>query len=260
MELGLKDKCALVTGGSHGIGRSTAVALAREGCKVAVCARGQQRIDETLAELDTYGVETLGVAADVLKPADIAKVVDAVLGAWGTLHVLVNNVGGGGRWGTPVVEETSEDVWLEVYTKNALAAVRFSTAFIPCMRRQKWGRIITVSSRLGREGGGRPWFAMAKTAQTAMMKSLAMTPYLVRDGITCNSIAPGSIMIPDTGWEREALENPEEFRRTLEKDFPLGRLGTPEEVADVIVFLCSERASLVNGASVLVDGGESRAF
>lgn len=260
MELGLKGKCALITGGSHGIGRSTAAALAREGCNVAICARGQRRIDETLAELDTCGVETLGVAADVVKREDVAKVVDTVVGAWGTVHVLVNNVGGGGRWGTPVVEETVEEVWLEVYAKNALAAVRFTTAVLPYMRRQKWGRVVTVSSRLGREGGGRPWFAMAKTAQTAMMKSLAMTPYLARDGITCNSIAPGSIMIPDTGWEREALEDPEGFQQMLEKDFPLGRLGTPGEVADVIVFLCSERASLVNGASVLVDGGESRAF
>jgi 3-oxoacyl-[acyl-carrier protein] reductase len=259
MDLALQGKYALVTGGSHGIGRSIALALAGEGCHVAVCARDKERVEKTAAELRDRGVRALGIAADAMLPADIERVMKAVTGEWGTIHILVNNVGGGGRWGSEVVEETAEEVWLDVYNKNAMAAVRFTMAAIPLMRKQKWGRAVTVSSIYGREGGGRPWFNMAKSAEISLMKTLAMNPALARDGLTFNSVAPGNIMIPDTGWEKEQKENPGKFKKMLES-FPLGRLGTPAEVASVVVFLCSERASLVNGASIPVDGAESRSF
>ena len=260
MDLGIRGKYALVTGGSHGIGLAAAHALADEGCNVAVCARTADRLTQAVRELQAKGVEAIGVAADVLIPADIERVMQVVIHAWGTIHILVNNVGGGGRWGSAVVEETPEDVWIDVYNKNAMAAVRFTRLAIPYMRRQKWGRVVTVGSIHGREGGGRPWFNMAKSAEISLMKTLAMTHYLARDGITCNTIAPGSIMIPDTGWERESQEHPEAFREKLARHFPLGRLGTPEEVASVIVFACSEKASLLNGAAIVVDGAEGRSF
>jgi 3-oxoacyl-[acyl-carrier protein] reductase len=260
MNLGIQGRVALVTGGSHGIGLATARALANEGCRVAICARGADRVNEAVLDLKSCGIAALGVAADVLNRADIERVVKTVIEAWGTVHILVNNVGGGGRWGSPLVEETSEDVWIDVYNKNAMAAIRFTQLAIPYMRKQQWGRVVTVASILGREGGGRPWFNMAKSAEISLMKTLAMTPYLVRDGITFNTVAPGSIMIPDTGWEKESKERPKEFAEKLERDFPLGRLGTPEEVASVIVFACSENARLLSGATIVVDGGESHSF
>ena len=181
-----------------------------------------------------------------------------MIASWGTLHILINNVGGGGRWGKPSVEETPEDVWIDVYNKNAMAAIRFTTLALPFMRKQRWGRVITISSISGREGGARPWYTVAKSAEISLMKALAVDHALVRDGITFNSVAPGSIMIPDTGWERERNENPVAFQQMLDARYPLGRLGTPEEVAHVVAFLCSEKASFVNGASVTVDGAESR--
>jgi 3-oxoacyl-[acyl-carrier protein] reductase len=260
MNLGIQGRVALVTGGSHGIGLATARALANEGCRVAICARDADRLNEAVLDLKSCGIAALGVAADVLNRADIERVIKTVIEAWGTVHILVNNVGGGGRWGSPVVEETSEDVWIDVYNKNAMAAIRFTQLAIPYMRKQQWGRVVTVASILGREGGGRPWFNMAKSAEISLMKTLAMTPYLVRDGITFNTVAPGSIMIPDTGWEKESKERPKEFAEKLERDFPLGRLGTPEEVASVIVFACSENARLLSGATIVVDGGESHSF
>jgi 3-oxoacyl-[acyl-carrier protein] reductase len=151
-------------------------------------------------------------------------------------------------------------VWDEVYRKNAGAAASFTRWAIPGMRRRKWGRVVTIASIHGREGGGRPWFTMAKAAEIAMMKSMAMTPYLARDGITFNTVAPGSIMIPDTGWAEERAKDPAAFARRMESEFPLGRLGAPEEVAAVVLFLCSTQASLVNGACIAVDGGESASF
>lgn len=260
MDLALKGKVALVTGGSHGIGRAIAVALAEEGCRVAICARRKERIEETLKILKRKGAKCVGISADVLKPSNIERTMEKVISKWGSIHILINNVGGGGRWGSEVVEKTDEDVWVDVYNKNALAAVRFTRKAIPFMRKQKWGRVITISSIYGREGGGRPWFNMAKSAQISLMKTLSMNYDLIRDGITFNSVAPGSIMIPGTGWEEEHKKNPGKFKKMLHSQFPLGRLGTPEEIASVVLFLCSPRASLVNGACIAVDGGESKSF
>lgn len=260
MDLKIKGKYALVTGGTHGIGRSIALALADEGCNVAVCSRDKERIEKTVSELKAKGVDCLGIPADVMIPADINRVMQDVIDKWGTIHILINNVGGGGRWGSEIIEETKEEVWLEVYSKNALAAIRFTTLAIPFMRQQKWGRVVTITSIFGREAGGRPWFIMAKTAQTGMMKALATQHYLAEDGITFNSVAPGAIMIPDTGWGKMLKENPKELEEFIKKELPLGRLGVPEEIADVVVFICSEKASLLNGASIPVDGGQSKSI
>ncbi len=260
MDLGLKGKIALVTGGSHGIGLASALALAGEGCNVAICARDPQRLAEAARTAEAKGVEALAVPADVADRAAIRRVVDAVLARWGRLDILVNNVGGGGRWGSERVEETPLETWIEVYNKNALAAAAFTQLAIPGMRRQRWGRVVTIGSIYGKEGGGRPWFNMAKAAEISLMKTLAMTKYLARDGITFNTVVPGSIMIPDTGWARAAVDDPAAFAQRLDRDFPLGRLGTPEEVAAVVIFLCSEVARLINGAAVVVDGAESASF
>lgn len=260
MEFGIRGKYALVTGGSRGIGRSVALLLAGEGCHVAICARGQSDIDSTLAEIKKLNVEAIGFATDLTKPDNPRDVLEKIGNLWGALHILVNNVGGGGRWGQPTVEDNSDEVWLEVYNKNTMAAVRFTREVLPWMRNQKWGRIVTVTSIYGKEGGGRPWFNMAKAAQTSLMKCLALDRDITRCNITCNSVAPGPIMIPGTGWENEQKNDPVAFERMMKDQLTLGRLGTPDEVATVVVFLCSERASLVNGAAIVVDGGESRSF
>jgi len=260
MDLGLKGKCALVTGGSRGIGRSISLTLAKEGCNVSICARDEGSVESVVNEIKVEGVDSIGVSADVVNLADIDRVVEETIERWGALHILINNVGGGGRWGKECVEETEDNVWTEVYDKNAMAAVRFTMRVIPYMKKQKWGRVVTVASVFGREGGGRPWFNMAKSAEISLMKTLAMNYELVRSGITFNSVAPGGIMIPGTGWEEEQKNQPKEFEEKVTKRLPLGRLGTPEEVADVVVFICSEQAGFVNGACVAVDGGESRSF
>lgn len=260
MDLGINGKVAFVTGGTHGIGLSIALAFAGEGCKVAVCSRDPKRIRSAVEQIESKGVECLGIQADVLSNAQIRKAFKEIIKKWGTLHILINNAGGGGRWGSPVAEETKEEVWLEVYNKNALAAVRFSMLAIPYMRKQKWGRIVTITSIFGRESGARPWFSMAKTAQTSLMKALARQQYLARDGITFNSVAPGAIMIPDTGWEKALKDKPKETRKFLQNELPMGRFGRPEEVADLVTFICSERAALLNGASIPIDGGEGRSI
>ncbi|MFH0753218.1 MAG: SDR family oxidoreductase [Candidatus Omnitrophota bacterium] len=260
MDLGLKGKVALISGGTHGIGQAIALALVREGSRVAVFSRTQARIDETLALIRRMGGDGLGFMADAACREDMDRVVDDVVVRWKTVDILVNNVGGGGSWGKDVVEDTDECVWHEVYEKNTVAALKLTMRVIPLMRQQKWGRVVTITSIFGREAGGRPWFTMAKAAQGALMKTLARKEYLAQDGITFNSVAPGAIMIPETGWEKKAKENPQELADFIKRELPLGRLGTPEEVASIVLFICSQQAGFLNGASVPVDGGQSKSL
>ena len=204
-----------------------------------------------------YNIEIIGLVCDVLKKEDIEDTINKVIGEWGTLHILVNNVGGGGRWGHSDVLQTEEDVWTDVYNKNTFAAMRFSMGFVPYMLKQKWGRVITISSISGLQAHERPWFGIAKNSEIYLMKSLARNPRFARANITFNTVAPGAIMIPDTGWAEKQKEDPVKFEQELLQLYPLGRLGSPDEVASVVTFVCSDKASLVNGACIVADGGES---
>ena len=257
---GIAGKVALISGGSHGIGLEIAKALGGHGCKIAFCSRTIERLASAKDILDRAGLDSLPVQFDALDRQSCIQAHEQAVRHFGDVDILINNVGGGGRWGKENVEETEADVWDEVYRKNAGAAVVFTRACIPGMRKKKWGRVITVTSILGKEGGGRPWFNMAKASEVSLMKTLSMTKYLVRDGITFNAIAPGGIDIPGTGFDEERKNNEEEFLSAVEREYPLGRLGSPEEVANVACFLCSQGASLVNGAQIPVDGGQSRSF
>ena len=260
MDLKIKGKYALVTGGTHGIGKAIALTLADEGCNVAVCSRALSHLDETEKQLKAKNVDYLAIQSDVSIKEDVKRVFDKIINKWGTLHILINNVGGGGRWGQEDILGTDEKVWQEVYDKNVMSSIRFIKLAIPYMRKQKWGRIINITSIYGREAGGRPWFNIAKTAQTVLIKNLSLKKEIARDGVTFNSIAPGGIMIPNTGWQEEQKKDPVAFKALLDEKYPLGRLGTPEEVANVVVFVCSELSSLVNGASIAVDGSEGSSF
>jgi len=256
----LKGKNALITGGSHGIGLASALALAKLGCNIVICSRSDERLRSAEVLIRAHNVNVLALQADVLEPGACDQVMKHVESFYGGCDLLINNVGGGGRWGGDIVEKVELSVWNEVYQKNAGAAISFTMRAIPSMISKGWGRVVTVTSMYGKEGGGRPWFNMAKAAEVSLMKSLSLTPYLVRSGITFNTVAPGGIYIKGTGSEDEMRNNPEEFKQNLDKNFPMGRMGTPEEVANVICFLCSDLASLINGSQITVDGGQTRAF
>jgi len=260
MQLGLKDKIALVTGGSYGIGRAIALALADEGCRVAICARGTGRLETTAAEIRARNGPALTIPADATLAESAPRVVDRVVQEWGGLHILVNNVGGGGGQETRAVEDVPERKWTEAYERNVLTAQRFTLQAIPHLRRAKWGRVVAIASVKGKEGGGQPWYTMAKSAEISLMKTLALKADLVRSGITFNSVAPGRVMFDGNGWDQFRREDPDRFAEMLNQRLPLGRAGTPEEIAAVVAFVCSERASLLNGACIAVDGGESYSF
>ena len=235
MELGLKDKFAIVTGNSRGIGKEITLSLRKEGVKVPDISR------------------TTGY--DLMTNEGISRLVND----YPECDILCNSVGGGGRWGSEIPEETEEKVWGEVYKKNAMIAMRLTMKFLPHMLGKNWGRVVTIASIYGHEGGGRPWFNMAKSAEISLMKSLSLMPRYATKNITFNSVCPGFIMIPDTGWERIKNEQPVEYEQAINQ-IPAKRLGTPEDVANLIVFLCSQKASYINGAAIPVDGGLSKSF
>lgn len=247
---------ALVTGGSHGIGLAIAAKLASQGIATAILSRDRLRLESATNQISVFGVETLALKADANNPEEIELAWKELVARWGGVDILVNNVGGGGRWGKESVLATELDVWTDVYQKNTGVAIQLTKAALPSMLEKKWGRVVTISSIYAEISGGRPWFNLAKVAQKALMRNLARQTSLTRAGVTFNSVAPGAIYIPQTGWDELERQDPEAFHAFMES-LPLGRLGTPEEVAEVVCFLCSDSASLVNGASIVVDGGET---
>ncbi|MEW6751756.1 MAG: SDR family NAD(P)-dependent oxidoreductase [Candidatus Latescibacterota bacterium] len=252
MDLGLEGRIALVTGASRGIGHRIALALAREGAHLCLCARTAEALAEAALQVRDLGVRVEAVAADVSTPEGARRVVEVAQERFGALHVLVNNVGGS-AW-TPFVDMSDEE-WNRILALSFLSAVRVSRAAIPLMAAQGGGSIVNISSIWGRERGGPISYNAAKAALISMTANLAVQ--LAPSGIRVNSVAPGSILFAGGSWERRLRADPEGIRAFVEQSIPAGRFGTPEEVADVVVFLASQRASWVTGACLNVDGGQS---
>jgi 3-oxoacyl-[acyl-carrier protein] reductase len=256
VDLDLTGKVALVTGSSRGIGRGIATRLVEEGADVVFSARGSEALEDAVNAAAAAGSgRAHGVVADVTSPEGAAAVVDAAVETFGGVDVVVNNVGGSGA--RSIDEMTAED--LEgTLGRNVFPALHVSRAALPHLRERGGGVIALIASIWGREGGGGPSYNVAKAAEISLAKAMAHD--LAKDRIRVFSVAPGSTLFPGGSWERRVREDPEGMAAFVERELPWGRFGTVDEIADVVAFLVSSRASWVVGTCVTVDGGQSRSF
>jgi 3-oxoacyl-[acyl-carrier protein] reductase len=257
MDLQLADKVAVVTGGSRGLGLASARALAREGARVVICARGAEALRAASAALAAEAGREGAVAAveaDVSTVSGAEAVVRRALAAFGRIDILVNNVGkaGGGD-----IVSTLDAEWQGAIDQTLFPAIRMSRLAVPEMRRAGGGVILMIASIWGRESGGRMTYNAVKAAEISLAK--AMAQQLAKDRIRVNSVAPGSIMFEGGSWWKRQREEPDVIAEMIRRDLPFGRFGTAEEVGDVVAFLASPRASWISGACITVDGCQSRA-
>ncbi|MGH7899336.1 MAG: SDR family NAD(P)-dependent oxidoreductase [Candidatus Binatia bacterium] len=258
METALRGKVAIVTGASQGIGRAIALELALEGAEVLICARGAEALRAVVDEIRADGGVAEAIVADVATVEGPARVVAAARERFGRLNILVNNAGKGSP--KRLLDLTESD-WQGSLDLNFMSAVRASLAAVPIMREQGGGRIVNISSRVGRQPD--PYFAPYAAAKAALInftKSLANA--FSKDGILCNCVVPG--LVRTEAVEEAARKSAEATGKSVEEIFaetlrkrpiPAGRMGEPRDVAGLVVFLASERASWITGSTLTVDGG-----
>ncbi len=257
MDLGLKNKIALVAASSQGLGRAIAESLAEEGATVIISARDKKILAAAAEEISakTKG-EVVPVPADMSKAKEIEKLVRTVIKKFGTIHILVNNAGG------PPVEtfdRLSDQSWEKGVQLTMMSAIRLTKAVLPFMQQQHWGRIITVNSITGKQPIQELVISSTLRPGLIGLTRVLATQY-AKDGILINTVCPGFILTKrqeEISKVRSAKSkiSVEEYFASQTKEIPLGRYGTPQEIGDVVAFLASSRASFITGATISVDGG-----
>jgi len=257
MDLGLKDKVALVAASSQGLGRAVAEELAAEGASLVLCARDSQTLDQTAAAIaEQSNTRVLAVPADVTVADDIKRVVDAGIERFGRIDILVTNAGGppAGRF-----EQLTREQWEQAIRLTLLSAVELTRHVLPGMKERRWGRILNITSIAVKQPVENLLLSNSlRAGLTGFARTLANE--VAADGITVNNILPGYTRterldeLAQMMAEKQGI-SPSEFRWKWEKEIPMGRLGEPREFAAAVAFLASERASYITGTSIQVDGG-----
>lgn len=260
MDLGLQDRVARVTGSARGIGKAIAKVLLQEGCSVVICDIDEEKLAKTESELSNYG-NVLAVPTDVTDMGDVKRLVNTAVEKFGTIDILINNVGILG--GETPFHELSLDDWEAVYDVNIKGTVRVTKEVLPYMRKQGWGRIINIASEAASQPDDfKPHYDSSKAAIINLTKNLSKT--YGKEGILVNAVSPATTWTPlvkeifERRAEKEGRsveEIRDEFVRKERPNVVLNRLAKPEEIANVVVFLASEKASYVTGANYRVDGG-----
>lgn len=260
MDLGLEGKVALVAGASKGLGRAVALGLAREGVSLALCARGEEQLSKTATAIaEETGVTVWTSSTDVSSPEETNIFVREAVSHYGTVHILVNNAGGPP---SATFLELTDDLWQHAVQLNLFSAIWLARAAVPHMQKQRWGRIINMTSVAVKQPiDGLMLSNAVRSAVVGFAKTLANE--LAADNILVNNVCPGYILTDRVRDLSKVLaekkqESQEAIMRAWEDSIPLNRLGKPEEFANLVVFLASERASYITGATIQIDGGYYR--
>ena len=251
----LDGKVAVVTGGASGIGRAIATALAIRGATIAIADIDQSLAMETSQALEAEDYVTGIFMCDVSDKSQVERLFNGVVTTYGHVDILVNNVGRAGGSG---VVETTDDEWQSAFNETLFPAIRASRLAVPHLRKRGGGVILMIASIWGRESGGRMTYNAVKASEISLAKSMAQQ--LAADNIRVNSVAPGSISFPGGTWHRRQQSDPEAMKEFVREHLPFGRFGRAEEVGAVVAFLASARASWISGASVTVDGCQSKSL
>lgn len=243
---------AVVTGGTRGIGRAICRTLISEGCHVSLCARDRREVEETVSQLSTARARARGDVADVTVPGELERFIDTTAAEVGEIHHLVANVGG--TVGPGSLDATAED-WVSTFDLNVGHAVRAIRTVVPHMRTPEECSMVIISSISGWKPGPRAQYGAAKAAEIFLSGALARD--LAPRRIRINTVSPGSIVFPGGGWDRFRQQHEARFDEFVQHEFPWHRLGTPQEVADVVAFVLSPRARWINGANIAVDGAQN---
>lgn len=257
MDLGLKGKKALVTGGAVGIGQAIAMDLAAEGVQVCITSRDKTRLTKTLAMMGDSEEGHYGIVCDIEQEGGPKALADDIRKNFGNLDIVVNNVGHTQGITDPYCPISD---WRKVFRLNLEVAIEINNLFIPYMKQQDWGRIVNISAGASLENSGPVSYCASKAALTAYTRSMGRILAIETKNVVMTAVLPGVVITEGGHWDRVLQERPEHAERYLKERCPLGRFGQPSEISPMVVLLCSEKATFAQGSIVLVDAGQGRHY
>jgi NAD(P)-dependent dehydrogenase (short-subunit alcohol dehydrogenase family) len=257
MNLGIKGKKALVTGGASGIGKAIVEELVKEGARVVFTSRKQEVIDKTLKAIGGVKAGHLGVKTEISEEGAPDKLAKYIWKNFGELDIVVNNVGATFEISDPYCPISD---WRKVFRLNLEVAVELNNLFIPHMKKQDWGRIVNISSNASMENSGPVTFCASKAAYTAYTRCMGRILAIEAKNVVMSTVLPGVVLTEEGHWQEVLKTRPEHAEKYLRERCPSGRFGKPSEISPMVVLLCSELATFCHGSIISVDAGQARHY
>ncbi len=257
MDLGLKGKKALVTGGAIGIGQAIALELAKEGVNVVITSRNENRLNLSLQKLGGRRDGHYGVISDLGAEGAPQALADDIHKNFGNLDIVVNNVGSTLKVTDPYCPISD---WRRIFRLNFEVAIEINNLFIPYMKQQDWGRIVNITAGAGLENSGPVTYCASKAALTAYTRAMGRILAIETSNVVMTAVLPGVVLTEGGHWDQVLQERPEHAEQYLKERCPVGRFGNPDEISPMVAHLCSEKATFCQGSIVLVDAGQAKHY